>query len=298
MYVQLLRQKDSIAARRHIQTMYNSNQKQWNKRILKGDTNNVTLNTVLNKNTGQMLNDPDSITEYEHEAFQQARPADGRNKTRKYLPEEAKRDYPWEAGAYSNIDPYTLETKVGQPEYGEFPLLDHMRDPSLYHQQASKLPNRKSAGPDSIPNELLKHLPEAAHMAIHKLFVLMWMTGSMPTAWKESCTVLIHKKGDASDLGNWRPIVLANTIYKLWTSMVTQCLTKHAEHYDIVSSSQEGFRAEKNTIRQLQNLMNVMSDAKICHQDLYLLYIDFSSAFNTIDHDKLLCMTLASHQLP
>ena len=70
--------------------------------------------------------------------------------------------------------------------------------------------------------------------------------------------------------------------------MITQCLTKHAEHYDMLSSSQEGFRAEKNTIRQLQNLINVMSDAKICHQDLHLLYIDFSSAFNTIDHDKLL----------
>ena len=42
--------------------MYNSNQKQWNK-ILKGDTNDVTLNAVLNKNTGQMLNDPDKITE-------------------------------------------------------------------------------------------------------------------------------------------------------------------------------------------------------------------------------------------
>ena len=72
--------------------------------------------------------------------------------------------------------------------------------------------------------------------------------------------------------------------------MVTQCLTKHAEHYDVLSSSQEGFRAEKSTIRQLQNLINVMSDAKICHQDLYLLYIDFSSAFNTTDHDKLLCI--------
>ncbi len=36
--------------------------------------------------------------------------------------------------------------------------------------------------------------------------------------------------------------------------------------------------------------MNMMSDAKISQQDLYLLYVDFSSAFNTIDHDKLLCI--------
>ena len=49
----------------------------------------------------------------------------------------------------------------------------------------------------------------------------MWMTGITPTAWKESCTVIIHKKGGAFDLGNWRLIALANTMYKLWTGMVT-----------------------------------------------------------------------------
>ena len=69
--VQLLRQKDSIAPKRHIQPMCNSNQKRWNKKI------------------------PYKITEHVHEAFQQqARPATGRTKTRKYLPGEVKRDYP------------------------------------------------------------------------------------------------------------------------------------------------------------------------------------------------------------
>ena len=288
--VKELKIRNSAAARQHIQSMYN-NQKQWNKKILKGDNNAVKLNAVLHKGTNKMLIDPAEIAAYVHGAFQhQARPAHGRSKTRKYLPEESKRDYPWETGAYSNKDPYTLETKTGKPEYGQFSLLDHMRDPSLFHQQMSKLPNRKSPGPDGIPNELLKHLPEDAKQAIHKMFILMWMTGSTPTSWKECRTVLIHKKGDEHDLGKWRPIALANTLYKLWTGMVTQCLVKHAEHYDILSSSQEGFRAETNTIRQLQNLANVLSEAKICQQDMYLLYITFSSAFNTIDHDKLLCI--------
>ena len=35
-------------------------------------------------------------------------------------------------------------------------------------------------------------------------------------------------------------------------------------------------------------MQNVLSDAKLFGEDIYLMYVDFSSAFNTIDHDKLL----------
>ena len=151
------------------------------------------------------------------------------------------------------------------------------------------LKNGKAPGPDGVTNELLKHLPEGVHQAKHKLFILMWMTGTTRKAWKESQTVLLHKKGSGHDLGNWRPIAiaLADTVYKLWTGVIAKCLHKYAEHINILSSVQEGFRKQKNTIRQLQNVMNIMSHA-ISQQDLYLLYVDFSSAFDTIDHDKLL----------
>ncbi len=43
----------------------------------------------------------------------------------------------------------------------------------------------------------------------------------------------------------------------------------------------------RNTMKQSQTVVNIMSDAKLSEQNLYMLYIDFSSAFNTIDHDKL-----------
>ena len=116
------------------------------------------------------------------------------------------------------------------------------------------------------------------------------MTGTTLKAGKESQTMLLHKKGSEHDLGNWRPIALANTLYKVWTGVIAECLYKYAEHFDILSSTQEGFKKQKNTIRQLQNVMNIMSDAKISQQDLNVLYVDFSSAFNTVDHNKLLCI--------
>ena len=129
---------------------------------------------------------------------------------------------------------------------------------------------------------------EGLHQVMHKMFILMWMPGSTPKAWKESCTVPVYKKGNEYELSNWRPIALANTIYKLWIGMIAECTGKYADHYDILSSSQEGFRKDRNTIRQLQNMMNIMSDARMSHQDLYIMYVDFSSTFNTIDYDESL----------
>ena len=37
-------------------------------------------------------------------------------------------------------------------------------------------------------------------------------------------------------------------------------------------------------------MVGALSDAKTTQQNIYLLYVDFTSAFNTIGHDKLLCI--------
>ena len=104
---------------------------------------------------------------------------------------------------------------------------------------------------------------------------------------KPSCW---HKENDESWLENYRPIALANTVYKLklWTGLIQECLNMYADHYNILSNSREGFRRYRITMRQLHMLVNVLSEAKLSEQNLFMLYTDFSSAFNTIDHDKLL----------
>jgi hypothetical protein len=55
-----------------------------------------------------------------------------------------------------------------------------------------------------------------------------------PTSWKHSTTILLYKnKGTITSLKYYRQIGLENTIYKLWTRMVTIALTDFGERNQI-----------------------------------------------------------------
>ena len=171
------------------------------------------------------------MLKYVQSSFQeQAKPASGSTKTKDFRLNNENRKYPWKNGAYSSIDTFTLQTAAGKPECGSISLLEHVRDPCIFQDKMRHLKNGKAPGPDGIPNELLKHLPEGVHQAIHKLFILMWMTGTTPKAWKESQTSLLHTKGNEHDLGNWRPIARAKTLYKLWTGVIAECLYSNMQN--------------------------------------------------------------------
>ena len=138
-----------------------------------------------------------------------------------------------------------------------------------------------------MPNEVLGNLPDDMLAAIHDHFIVMYMTATTPADYKNSMSMLLHKKGNERRLESYRPICLANTI-ALWTALLAEYMAEYAEHYDLLNSSQEGFRASRNTIGQLKMMQNALADARMNKQDLYAMYIDFSSALNTVDHDKLL----------
>ena len=112
------------------------------------------------------------------------------------------------------------------------------------------------------------------------LFIIVWSTGFTPKAWKISNTILIDKnKGDETEASSYRPIGLANTLYKLWTWLNTNTLYEYAEANSILSTTQAGFRKQKDPIHQLENVIMALEDAKLFHKDIYALIVDFTSAF-------------------
>jgi hypothetical protein len=69
-----------------------------------------------------------------------------------------------------------------------------------------------------------------------------------------------------------------------------QPIHDRGEILQILQNSQEGFRQERCTSRQLQILNAALEDSRFTQQDIYLLYIDFKNAFGSIDHARLLAI--------
>jgi hypothetical protein len=175
-------------------------------------------------------------------------------KSGKYLPEERETRHttPWENPA--NPDNFKLSMPPGFPNPMESDLLELLMAGNTYMDRVRHMKRSKSPGPDKIPNELLKALPELWHETIHDMFIIMWITGHTPVSWTESSTILLHKKGDRFLPQNYRPIGLADALYKLWTSAVTHVMLHHALRNNMLHACQEGGITQRNTQRQLQTL--------------------------------------------
>jgi hypothetical protein len=163
-------------------------------------------------------------------------------------------------------------------------------DRNTYDLCLKNIDNNKAPGPDNIPNSILKNMPTPYHDLLYLLFHQCYKQQQILASWKTSLTILLYKKSDPTIITNHRPIALANTIYKLFTSTITIQLANYGEKYQILQNSQEGFRQERCTSRQLQTLIAALEDSRLTQQDIYLLYIDFKNAFGSIDHARLLAI--------
>ena len=190
------------------------------------------------------------------------------------------RQYPWH-----DLNGYNIE-KRGDPTTPFHTYLDQ----APYDICFKNLTNGKIPGPDIFPNSILKTMPPRFHKLLLIFFSHYYKQRQIFNSWKTNLTIILYKKGDPHHLTNHRSIALANTIYKLFTSTLTSILSAYGEKYQILHDSQEGFRAERCTARQLQTIIAALEDARFTNQDIYVLYIDFKNAFGSIDHARLLAI--------
>jgi len=143
----------------------------------------------------------------------------------------------------------------------------------------------KAVGPDGIPCELLKLGGETVTVALHRIIELVWTTGKWPDDWTESIFVPLYKKGDPTICSNYRTISLISHASKVLLKVILDRIRAKVDFE--VSETQAGFRQGKGTQTHLCNLRVMTERARARRQPLYLCFVDFEKAFDSIPHNKL-----------
>lgn len=84
-----------------------------------------------------------------------------------------------------------------------------------------EMKNNKAPGENQIVREAVKLDGESLlQKLIVTLFNLYIQNTIVPDKWHNAVTILIHKKGDITDMENYRPISLHSHLYKLFTKII------------------------------------------------------------------------------
>ena len=114
------------------------------------------------------------------------------------------------------------------------------------------------------------------------------LQGVFPSRLKYAKVIPIHKGGSRTVVSNYRPISLLSCFSKIYEKAMHFRLTTFLNRHKIISSSQYGFRAGHSCEHALLDAQNRISKALNRKQIALLLLIDFSKAFDMVDHGILL----------
>ncbi|XGW11057.1 hypothetical protein V3C99_012506 [Haemonchus contortus] len=146
--------------------------------------------------------------------------------------------------------------------------------------------NCTAPGPDRIKPEHLKSIPPVIIKTLARLFTRYLSECKVPTSWKTSKTVLLYKKGDPDDIGNYRPICLLSVIYKLFTRVILNRIGRLLEEGQ--PCEQAGFRRGFSTIDHIHTLTRLIEVWREYKMPLCLTFIDLKKAFDTYETEALI----------
>ncbi len=164
-------------------------------------------------------------------------------------------------------------------------------------QMIKRLKNGKASGLDMLGAELLKHLNKKFLRVFTKLFNKLMVSGKFPKEWSVGIIVVLFKGGDKTDLNNYRGITLLSIFGKLFLGILLHRLNNVISQYEILEENQIGFRKGYQTSDHIFTLGAIIEHSfENLKAPVYLCFIDFRKAFDSVDH-KLLLQKLVTYGL-
>ena len=118
------------------------------------------------------------------------------------------------------------------------------------------------------------------------MFNLVYNVGCIPSEWKTSNVVPIHKKDDKSDIKNYRPISLISLVMKVFERIMYEELLNRTENK--IDPRQHIFLKNKSCNTNLLSFTNSVALSLHDKVGVDVVYFDFAKAFDTVSHDLIL----------
>jgi hypothetical protein len=150
------------------------------------------------------------------------------------------------------------------------------------------LKTKNSFGYDGISTKLLKISSGFISSPLTHICNKSLSSGIFPDRLKYAVVKPLFKKGDRSNITNYRPISLLSSFSKVIEKIMYNQIQEHLKKYRILAEEQFGFREDPSTSRAIYKLINETLQALNNKSPVGRIFFYLEKAFDCLNHDILM----------
>ena len=120
---------------------------------------------------------------------------------------------------------------------------------------------------------------------LYEIYAKVWEEETIPEDWKEGLLDKIPQKGDLAICNNYRGITMLSVPGKILSRIILQRLIDALD--EILRDQQMGLRTIRSCTDHIATLRIIAEQSLEWNTSLYIPFIDFEKAFDSVDHSTL-----------
>uniref|UniRef100_A0A1B6FIE1 Reverse transcriptase domain-containing protein n=1 Tax=Cuerna arida TaxID=1464854 RepID=A0A1B6FIE1_9HEMI len=141
---------------------------------------------------------------------------------------------------------------------------------------------------DEISSKLVIKCKEELTVPLTHIINCSIHEGIFPEKLKISKVYPKFKNGSTTEARSYRPISLTSTFSKIIEKVILHRLMNYLIHNNLLTDNQHGFLKGRSTVTAIIQLIEHVIDQIESGKTVTSLFLDFSKAFDCLDHDLLL----------